>query len=327
MATVRKSKRIGLKDKRKLANINPDTKKQISKYKIDMTLRELSEKTIEQYLYDLDQWLVYVYDHQQNQSVAELTEDDINEFLYFCKEQGNNTNRMKRRMSSISAFYLFLRKKRYIKENPCEFMDRPKNGIPIIQQTYLTKEQVEKMREKLEANGDIQLYCYAMFSLITMARVNAISHLRWEQLDFENMIAREVLEKEGKLVTLYYDESVRDLLIKMKKEREEKGINDYGYVFYTRYVKEDKPVTNITINSWCKKVGRMIGCPTLHPHDFRHSGATLLKNEGMPLEDVSALLNHASTEVTKRFYIKEDARRLQEAKNKYSFLTKPEGGK
>lgn len=206
-------------------------------------------------------------------------------------------------------------------------MDRPKNGIPIIQQTYLTKEQVEKMREKLEANGDIQLYCYAMFSLITMARVNAISHLRWEQLDFENMIAREVLEKEGKLVTLYYDESVRDLLIKMKKEREEKGINDYGYVFYTRYVKEDKPVTNITINSWCKKVGRMIGCPTLHPHDFRHSGATLLKNEGMPLEDVSALLNHASTEVTKRFYIKEDARRLQEAKNKYSFLTKPEGGK
>lgn len=325
MAT-KKSARISLKDKAKLAKINPDTKKYISKYKIDMSLRELSEKTVEQYLYDLDQWLVWVYDNQQNQNVAELTEDDINEFLYFCKMQGNNANRMKRRMSTLSAFYKFLRKKRYIKEDPMEFIDRPKNGIPIIQQTYLNKDQVLLMQQKLEENGDTQLYAYAMFSLITMARVNAVSHLRWEQLDFDNMIASEVLEKEGKIVTLYQDETVRDLLIKLKQEREEKGINDCGYVFYTKYVSEDKPITNITINSWCKKIGRMIGCPTLHPHDFRHSGATLLKNEGMALEDISVLLNHSSTEVTKKYYIKEDAHRIQEIKSRYNFLSKPKDG-
>lgn len=323
---AKKSTRISLKDKQKLAKINPDTKRLISKYKIDMSLRELSENTIMQYLQDLDQWLVWVYDNQYNQSVAELTEDDINEFLYFCKQQGNNANRMKRRMASISAFYLFLRKKRYIKENPMEFIDRPKNGIPIIQQTYLTKSQILLMQQKLEENGDVQLYAYAMFSLITMARVNAVSHLKWDQLDLENMIASEVLEKENKLVTLYQDEIVRDLLIKLKKERQDKGIDDHGYVFYTKYVDENKPITNITINSWCKKIGRMIGCPTLHPHDFRHSGATLLKNEGMALEDISALLNHSSTEVTKKYYIKEDARRIQEAKSKYNFLSKPKDG-
>lgn len=326
MATGKKSQRISLKDKRKLAMINPETKKYISKYKIDMTLRELSEKTVMQYLYDLDQWLVYIQDYQYNQNVIDLNEDDINEFLFYCKEQGNNTNRMKRRMSSIAAFYHFLRRKKQIIEDPTEFIERPKSGIPIIQQTYLSKEQVAEMQRKLEEKGDLQLYCYAMFSLITMARVNAISHLRWDQLHFDDMIATEVLEKESKLVTLYFDEATRGLLLRLKKEREEKKINDHGYVFYTRYVTDDKPITNITINSWCKKIGRMIGCPSLHPHDFRHSGATLLKNEGMALEDISILLNHNSTEVTKKFYIKEDHRRLQQAKNRYSFLTKPEDG-
>ena len=327
MATGKKSQRISLKDKRKLEKINPDTKQYISKYKIDMSLRELSGKTVEQYLYDLDQWLVFVYDNQYNQSVAELTEDDINEFLFYCKQQGNNTNRMQRRMSTLSAFYQFMRRKRQIKEDPMEFIARPKDGMPIVQQTYLTKSQIAMMQDKLQENGDTQLYCYAMFSLITMARVNAVSHLRWEQIDLENMIATEVLEKEGKLVTLYQDETVRDLLIKLQEERKEKGIDDHGYVFYTRYVEDDKPVSNITINSWCKKIGRMIGCPTLHPHDFRHSGATLLKNEGMALEDISALLNHESTEVTKKFYIKEDIHRLQEEKKKFSFLIKQEEGK
>lgn len=67
-------------------------------------------------------------------------------------------------MASISAFYKFLRKKKIIKESPVEFIDRPKQGQPIAVQTYLTKEQVQLMREKLEEYGDIQLQVYAFMS-------------------------------------------------------------------------------------------------------------------------------------------------------------------
>lgn len=62
----------------------------------------------------------------------------------------------------------------------------------------------------------------------------------------------------------------------------------------------------------------MINIPTLHPHDFRHSGATLLKNAGMSLEDVSTLLSHESTDTTKRYYIKQDIKRLGNAKQVYN---------
>ena len=314
-----RSKRIVLHNEEKLKQINPETQKLMQKYKIDMSLRDLSPKSIYSYEKDLNQWFIYILDHQFNQCVTELSDDDITEFLYFCKQEGNNVERMKRRMAAISAFYKFLRKKKLIKENPTEFMDRPKKGMPVTVQTYLTPEQVDLMRTKLTEYGDLQLKTYAMFSLSTMARVNAIANLKWEQIDFEARECRDVLEKEGYIVELSFSNEVKDLLLALKKEREDKGINDYGWVFYSRYNDETKPISNGTLLEWCKKIGNMIGVPTLHCHDFRHSGATLLKNMGMSLEDISELLHHSGTDVTSKFYIKKDTSKIKALKDKFEF--------
>ena len=314
-----RSKRIVLHNEEKLKQINPETQKLMQKYKIDMSLRDLSPKSIYSYEKDLNQWFIYILDHQFNQCVAELSDDDITEFLYFCKQEGNNVERMKRRMAAISAFYKFLRKKKLIKENPTEFMDRPKKGMPVTVQTYLTPEQVDLMRTKLTEYGDLQLKTYAMFSLSTMARVNAIANLKWEQIDFEARECRDVLEKEGYIVELSFSNEVKDLLLALKKEREDKGINDYGWVFYSRYNNETEPISNGTLLESCKKIGNMIGVPTLHCHDFRHSGATLLKNMGMSLEDISELLHHSGTDVTSKFYIKNDTSKIKALKDKFEF--------
>lgn len=303
-----KSKRIMLFDKDKLEKINPETKKIMERYKIDMCMRNLSDQTQKAYEHDLNQWFIYIYDKQNNVSISELTDEHITEFLYFCTKEGNNAERIKRRISSISAIYKFMRKKRIIVENPTEFIDRPKKGMRIITQTYLTPEQVALMREKLISCDDLQLRLYAMLSLSTMARVKAISTIRWNQIDLENKIIKDVVEKEGKIVDLFFSEEVKYLLIQLKLQRESAKRNDYGWVFYSGRNRE-KPITKSALNDWCKRIGEMINVPTLHPHDFRHSGATLLKNAGMSLEDVSVLLNHDSCETTKRFYIKEDTAR------------------
>ena len=260
---------------------------------------------------------IYIYDKQQNRSVKELTDDDITEFIYFCMNEGNNSERIKLRIATISAFYRFMRKKKLIRENPTEFIDRPKKGLKIITQTYLTAEQVAMMREKLISSNDLQLRVYAMISLSTMARVTAIASIKWDQIDLEAKIIKGVLEKEGKIVDLYFSDEVKYLLIQLKKQRESKGKDDHGWLFYSGRNK-DKPVNSGTLNEWCKRIGQMIGAPSLHPHDFRHSGATLLKNAGMALEDVSTLLNHESTATTKKYYIKEDTARLSSIKRTYN---------
>lgn len=310
-----RSKRICLYDEEKAKQINPETLKLFQKYQIDMSIRDLSKNTILQYNSDLMQWFIYMYNNQFNLSVIEAKDEDLEEYYYWRKQQGNNVNRQKRVMASISAFYKFLRKKKLIVESPVEFIERPKAGQPITVQTYLTKEQVQLMRDKLQEHGDIQLQAYAFVSLTTMARVNAVANLRWEQIDWDERIFSNVLEKEGKIVELSFSEETKGYLENLVQYRKDNKINDYGWVFISPYVTEDKPINNGTLNDWCKVIGEMIGEPTLHCHDFRHSYATLLKNEGVNLEDVSVMLNHSGTDVTKKFYIKTDTSKVRKIKD------------
>jgi len=314
-----RSKRINLHDEDTIKDINPETMKLFKKYQMDMSIRDLSQNTIYGYNTDLTQWFIFMHDKQFNLSVLEATDEDVEEYYFFRKEQGNNVNRQRRVMSSISAFYKFLRKKKMIKESPVEFIDRPKAGQPIVKQTFLTIDQVNQLREKLIEHGDLQLQTYILFGLSTMARVNAIAHLRWEQVDLEERMCSDVLEKEGKIVDLYFSLEVKDLLEKMKSEREEKGIDDNGWVFISPYTSETECIKNGTLNDWCKKAGNMIGVPTLHNHDLRHSGSNILKEQGMELQDIAELLHHESTETTVKHYLSVNKKKVKDNKDKFSF--------
>ena len=173
------------------------------------------------------------------------------------------------------------------------------------------------MRNKLAEHGDKLLECYAFFSLSTMARVTAVSNTKWDQIDFDRRIVSDVLEKEGYFVTLYFSDEVKEMLLSIRKEREEKKIDDGGFVFYSDWKGKIDAITTETLNLWCKKIGAMIGVDTLHPHDFRHSGSQLLKLAGMNLEQISELLNHRSLDVTKKFYLRADTKKIQAEKDKY----------
>ena len=313
---LKRSKRIKTKSSN-IDAINPENLRILKKYKMDMEIRELSKTTIYNYERDLIHWMSYLCENQFNSSVKDVDEDDIEEFIYYCKSQGNNTERIKRRMSSISALYKFLRRKKEVKENPMEFVARPKKGLPVVVQTYLTAKQVTEIRDWLDENDNLLMKVYVEVSLSTMARVTAISNITWEQIDYEMMVITDVLEKEGKIVDLYFDERTRDLLIELKEFRDRNSI-DTPYVFATLRKGEWDRAATTTLAQWCKRIGDFLNIPSLHPHDWRHTSATLKKNAGMDLETVSTLLNHEGTDVTRKFYLKEDKSKLGAESRKYS---------
>lgn len=322
------SPKIKFSEDEKIAQVNPETKKLWEKYEIDMSIRELSRGTVVGYHNDLVHLWIYTLEHFDNISIKDLSEDELTEFFYYCKTQGNNTRRIKRRMASISAFYKFLRKKRIITEDPMEFIDRPKKDTNVITQTFLTKEQISRMKETLRIKYEssktipakhsaLSYLCYSTFSLSTMARVNAVCNTKWKQIDFEERTVSEVLEKEGKVVTLYFSKEVAELLKELRKFRKDNNIKDGGYVFVTKDNGEYHKASKGALSQWSKKIGAMIGVPTLHPHDFRHSQATLFKESGMALEDIATLLNHESTETTNQFYIKKNDSKIVKMKDIY----------
>lgn len=161
----------------------------------------------------------------------------------------------------------------------------------------------------------MQLTVYFELSLATMARATAMSSIRWSQIDYDEMVIEGVLEKEGYIVNLFFDEEERDLLLKLKQERESAGI-DCEHVFISLYGGRYSGVDVNTLNDWAKKIGTAIGEPELSPHDFRRSGATLRSEAGMPLEQISSLLNHKGTDVT-RLYVKENTAKKGEMYRKF----------
>lgn len=302
-----------------VSKINEESMRLFKRYKADMSIKELSESTIYTYEKDLFSWFSYIYLFQNNKSVTEIEEDDLSEYFYYCKVNGNHSRRMRRRMSTISAFYIYLKKKRIHKDNPMDYIDRPRKDVDVVTQTFLTQQQIDLMITELEKLGDIRLQAYICLGLSTMARVNALRNIKWDQINFNENIIYDVKEKEGYIVDLDFDDYTRELLLKLKnKQNEDSCYSEYVFATY-HYGKWQAPNSS-TCNDWCKKAGKLIGVPTLHNHDLRHSSATIAKLNGANLEDVSRMLNHKSTDVTLKHYIKEDKSKIKEAKRKFGAL-------
>lgn len=324
-----KRKYIKYVTEEKIALVNPENKRIIERY-FNYKQTNLSEASRASYQSDFNQWLVYILDNYNNDSIMYLAQNEpdeminiIEDFLAFCRSVlGNNERRIQRRMASISSFFIFLRK-RYrekIKENPLEYLDRPKIGKgekPQIKQNFLTKEQVKKIRNKLSRMNELQLQLFFEFGLSTMARANAIANVKVEQIDFKNNRITDVLEKEGYIVNLFPSKLTMKLIKDWLDYRKKNGI-ECEYLFISYYRGEWSGVAKGTLqNSWIKKIGDIVNIPNLHCHDLRHSGSNLLFASGVSLNTVSKLLNHKGVQVTQDHYILDDYDKIQEEKAKF----------
>lgn len=66
-----------------------------------------------------------------------------------------------------------------------------------------------------------------------------------------------------------------------------------------------------------KKISRLAGVPAT-THDFRHSKATVLLNQGAKLSEVQDILGHASPETTKKIYAHYEVQHLRDVFDRYS---------
>jgi integrase/recombinase XerC len=186
-----------------------------------------------------------------------------------------------------------------------------------IKQTFLTKEQVEIIRQKLAGLNNTQITLFFELGLYSMARVNALANITLKQLNFETKRIERVIEKEGYEVELMMDDRIIELIKKWLLERTEKGI-ECDFLFVTRYDKSWNNAKSAMQDNWIKKIGEFINEDEMHCHDLRHSGSNLKYQAGMSLENVSKGLNHKGTQVTQDSYLKMDYNKLQSEMEKFS---------
>lgn len=319
-------KEVTLQRREILSKVNPENVELAQSYLKYINISNFEKSTVSAKIQLLLHYLNYIYENLDDKLLTDITVAEMEDYLLYLGRCGLQPNSISTKMNGLSIFYKYLIGKGITMFNPIYYIPKPHKLKTEDHRHFLTEEHIEILKEKLEENGDRMLQVYAFFSLSTAARVTAVSSIRWEQIDFEKRMVYKVKEKFSNYCTLLFSDYVKDLLLKLRAEREANRINDGGWVFPspTKFYKDNcveiRHIQSGTLGNWAHKVGAMCGIPELTPHDFRYSACNLLLQKGGDIAITSLVLHHKNIATTLHHYCnKNDVQFMRDYKDQFGF--------
>ena len=329
MASIEKVKYITPEKEAKVPDFN---RKKYKKYlqssivknpDVKNTTYSIYEKNFNQFLV----WLANEYDDELDLYSDEFMEDavDIMEsYMLFCQEiLKNHKKTINNKIAAVSSFYLWSAKRALIKYHPFkDKLDRMKkaNEEHIINSYFLTDEQIDEIRNGINAKFSIQDKILFELSLFSANRIGALEKLTLSSLDIDNMHFTDIREKEGYHVEIPFDENCKNLIEKWLEERKV-GYDDMtcdGLLVH-KYDGEWKPWSRYTIHYKMRKYGAIIGIPDYHCHCMRKTSLNQIYQKTNDLNLASQWANHKGPDVT-LLYVKPQSK--QELKDKINKVAK-----
>ncbi len=193
----------------------------------------------------------------------------------------------------------------YIKKNPRD---------KLI--SYYSKAEVDQLLSCIDTNTSNGKCVYAVICIIAHLGLRAgdITNLKFSNIDWENNHIRLVQQKTGEPLSLPLVDEVKFPILDYIKNARPDSI-DSEYIFITINAPHIRYHSSSAIHRMvtaCMKIagiefeGRHHG-----PHALRHSLATSLMNENIPLSSISSILGHKSTRATE-VYLTVDETHLKE---------------
>ncbi len=276
----------------------------------------LSKNTVDAYRRDLSQYFSFL--KKINKDIHTVTPQDITDFLWQLKEENLKSSSIYRKSSCIVQFHKFLLLEEITKNNPIEFLARPKIQRKLPQ--VLTVEEVEKLLNFIPKNRFNDIRNKAMIEVLyaTGMRVSELVNLKFEQIDLTNKYIRVVGKGNKERIALLNNKSIQALKdwIKIRdKKFSKKNLGEYNnYVFLSKL---GKPISRIDFWEQLKNYVKQAGITkNVSPHTLRHSFATHMLKYGADLRVVQELLGHADISTT-QIYTHIDKQHLKDIHKKY----------
>lgn len=182
--------------------------------------------------------------------------------------------------------------------------------------SYYSKEEIDQLLSCIDTNTDYGKCVYSIVCLIAHLGLRAgdVIRLKFTNIDWEHNRLKFVQQKTGEPLILPLVDEVKYPLIDYIMNSRPDSI-DKEYVFitinapYVRYRAASsihRMVTQCMVLAGIEFEGRHHG-----PHALRHSLATSLMNENVPLSSISSILGHKSTMSTE-VYLTVDETHLKE---------------
>ena len=139
-------------------------------------------------------------------------------------------------------------------------------------------------------------------ALNTGCRKGELLNLKWENIDFSTRLLHLEETKSGEWQIVPINEEARKVLVRRMRLRDENCPNTPWVFFHLT------SALNTNVGDRVKNVRkafstacRRAGIDNFHIHDLRHTFASSLVREGVPLYVVSKLLRHSSIQMTERY--------------------------
>jgi integrase/recombinase XerD len=175
-----------------------------------------------------------------------------------------------------------------------------------------TLDDLHALERGCAGDGPLDLRDAAIVSILvtTAARNSSVRLLRVGDVDFERAVIRFRRAKGGKTLELALQPGTRSALVEYLERGRAAFLTaphgeseDSGWLFLSHAGSEPRPLTMNSLSLMLTRRyhagGGSLRC--FGSHRIRHATATLLVNNGMPLEEVSRYLGHSSTVPTRRY--------------------------
>lgn len=204
--------------------------------------------------------------------------------------------------SYLNAFFEFLAKRDYIKENVVTKTSRPKN-TDEHQTVYLDKREIKKLMSAVNNNKDkvtrLRDATLIELGIKTGLRCSALINIDLPDINFdENYI--QVVEKGSKTRKIGIGENTKSMLVEWIKVRQQNFPNANTSALFVS--QKNNRLSPSAANDMLKKYAKAAGITKkVTMHKLRSSAATNLAAAGVSIQAIANQLGHSSTVVTQRY--------------------------
>lgn len=208
-----------------------------------------------------------------------------------------------------------IRKKRYITDNPTDYLDRPKHEDHQLKEP-LTQEEQRRLLLVAETWDEInskkyqcperrrqrRLFALAVIRtmLSTGLRVSDICRMRWSQIDPDTRyLLIRATKKSKTAVRVKIPKSVLTLLRQLPVMAEDLIFHRVVRVSQSAFFTNQQYMWRIISH-----LGKLAGIPNLSPHKLRHSFAARFLEQGGEMRILQIALGHRSILTTEANYAK-----------------------
>jgi integrase len=253
-------------------------------------------------------------------TLTDLEPEDIESF-YREKGQTVTSNTLRHYHATIRSALQFAFQRGYVVNNVADRVTKPKKTI--YKGSFYNEEQLKTLfTAAKDTNLEFAVHMASYYGL----RREEVCGLRWDAIDFQyktmtikhtvceakvngvyQLFLRDTTKNKSSFRTLPLSDSTMELLL-ARKEKQERlktafgtrynhDFDDYIYVFENGDI-----IRPGWLTSSFRKLLKDNNLPLIRFHDLRHSCATLLRHEGVAMEDISKWLGHSNLLTTEQVY-------------------------